>query len=199
MSLRDELGAPAVPDFDLELPRGWARHGVDDEALQTMLKAARQRCMEAHQIEMYAELKAQLVEVFDNMRRAGVFAFFCPADPSPGTLAVPASLNASIRGAEPGQTLDDLARMLIRERGAKPLLGDPRTLRLETERTVQLGAETVVNHSAVYLTPLPGTRRRRALALVAGFARTPDVATDAEPVQAMRFMFDACVSTLHWR
>ena len=52
MSLRDELGAQPDPEFDLELPKGWARHGVDDEALAAMLKAAKQRCMEAHQPQL---------------------------------------------------------------------------------------------------------------------------------------------------
>ena len=199
MSLRDDLGAPpAMPEFEMDIPKGWARHAPDDATLQSMLSAAKRRCMDAHVPQMYAEIKTQLEGSFESMRRNGVFAYFCPTDPGAGTLAIPASINASIRHAEPGQTLDDMARSLIRDHGATPLLGDPRTLRFEKEKTTSLGTETVINHSVVYLTPVPGTMRRRALTLVAGFARTPDVSTDAESIEATRFLFDACVSSLRF-
>ena len=80
-------------------------------------------------------MKAHLEAGFADMRRGGVFAYFCPTDPGDTTLAIPASLNASIRRAEPGQTLDDMVRTLIRSHGATPLLGDRRTLRVEKEKT----------------------------------------------------------------
>lgn len=199
MTLREELGVQPDPDFDLELPKGWARHGVDDAALESVLSVAKQRCMEAHQPQLYAEIKAHLTAAFADMRKGGVFAYFCPTDAGDATLALPASINASIRRAEPGQTLDDMVRTLIHSHGATPLLGDTRTLRVEKEKTSRLGTETLINHSVVYLTPVPGTKRRRALALVAGFARTPDIPSDADSVQAHRALFDACVSTLQWR
>lgn len=199
MTLRDELGVQPDPDFDLELPQGWARHGVDDESRARVLDGVRERCMQQHRPDLFAELRRQVEEAYADMRRGGVFAYFAPTDPGPSTLAIPASINASIRKAEPGRTLDDLVRSLIREQGAQPLLGDPRTLRFETERTARVGTDTVVSHSAVYLTPVPGTGRRRALALVAGFGRTPDVEPDAPSVQATRDLFDACVATLTWR
>lgn len=199
MTLRDELGVKADPEFDLDLPRGWARHGVDDESLKTMLAGIRTRCLQNHQPQLFVEMKTHLEQAFADMNRSGVFAYFSPTDPDPGTLALPASINASIRTSEPGQTLDDLARSLIRDYDATPLLGDPRTLRFETEKTSRLGTETIISHSAVYLTPIPGTMRRRALALVAGFARPVDTPSDAQPIEAMRSLFDACVSTLRWR
>lgn len=197
--MREELGVQSDPEFELDLPPGWGRHEVDGDELAAMLAATKKRCMDEHKPQLFAEMKVQLESAFENMRRGGVFAFFSPTDPDPGTLAIPSSINASIRRAEPGRTLDDLARTLIRSHGATPLLGDRRTLRFERERTTRLGTETLINHAAVYLTPIPGAKRRRALALVAGFARTPDVASDAESIDAMRFMFDACVSTLRWR
>ncbi len=199
MTLRDDLGVQPDPEFDMELPKGWARHGVGDDTMQAMLAKVKQRCMQNHQPQLFAEMKTQLEQAFADMRRSGVFAYFCPTDPDPSTLVLPASINASMRRSEPGQSLDDLARTLIREYGATPLLGDPRTMRFETEKTTRLGTETIVNHSAVYLTPVPGSMRRRALSLVAGFARTPDTPSDAQPIEAMRSLFDACVSTLRWR
>jgi len=198
MTLREELGVGTDPDFDLELPPGWSRQSPDEASLRDTLAKVRERCMREHQPQVYAEMKSYLERSYADMQRAGVFAFFSPTDADPDTLALPASINASIRRADPGQSLDDLARALIRDQGAQPLLGDPRTLRFETENVVRLGTQSLVNHSAVYLTPIPGSHRRRALALVAGFARMPDSPADSEAMQSTRFLFDACVSTLRW-
>lgn len=198
MTLREELGATPDPEFQLELPKGWGRHGIDDASLQAMLAKVKRRCMDNHQPQLYIEMKTHLEQAFADMRRAEVVAFFCPTDPGPETVAIPSSINASIRKAESGQTLDDIARGLIRDHDAKPLFGDPRTLRFESEKSIRIGTATVINHSAVYLTPIPGTMRRRALALVAAFARTPDVSADSVSMNATRSLFDACVSTLRW-
>jgi len=199
MTLRDEIGVLPDPEFDLELPTGWARQEVDDRTLGTLLSGLRRRCLQNHQPELFAELKTYAQQAFADMGRTGVFAYFAPTDPGEGTLAIPASLNASIRRAEPGTTLDDLARVLIREHAATPLFGDPRTLRFETERTVRMGTNTIASHAVTYLTPVPNSNRRRALSLVAGFGRLPETSPEDEGVQAIRALFDACVSTLRWR
>lgn len=198
MTLRDELGVKADPDFDLALPKGWARHGLDDDTLKSMVARAKQRCMETHRPQLFVEMKAQLEESFEDMRRAGVIAFFGPTDPGADTLAIPASINASMRIAEPGSTLDDLARSLIRDNDAQPLLGDKTTLRFETEQTRRLGTDTIVSHSLVYMTPVPGSQRRRALVLVAGFGRPLDQPSDSDEMHALRFLFDSVASSLTW-
>lgn len=199
LSLRDELGAQPDPEFEMELPRGWSRHAPDDATLQHMLDGVKRRLMEAHKPAMFAELKLMLERSFEDMRRNGVFAFFSAAEPGPGTLAIPASINASIRKAEPGTTLDDQVQILIRKHGATPLLGDKRTLRVESERSARVGTDTLIHHSVMYLTPVPGARRRRALQLVAGFARTPDTAPDDPALEATRLLFDSCAGTVRWR
>ena len=199
MTLREELGVPPDPDFDLVLPKGWARHSLTDESLASLLATVKQRCMEEHKPQLFAELKAHLEKSFEDMRKAGVIAYFSPTDPGPDTLAVPVSINASIRHAEPGETLDDTVRMLIRGYGAQPLMGDKTTLRFETERNTRIGTDTIVNHSVVYITPVPGSGRRRALALVAGFGRRLEDAADSDELNVLRFLLDACVSSLRWR
>lgn len=198
-SLRDQLGGTPDPEFDLELPVGWTRRGVGKDAQDVVLTSLKQRLMREHKPQVFADMRPLVEQSFDTMRRNGAFAFFSPTEPEPGTLWLPASIIASIRRAEGGGTLDDFARTLIRDHGATPLLGDKRTLRFEKEKTVRLGTDTVINHSLIYLTPMPGARRRRALELVAGFARTPDVPSDAPYMERMRFLFDTCVSTLRWR
>lgn len=197
--MRDEIGARPDPEFDLKLPPGWARHGLDDGSPAALLDQLKRRCFENHQPQLYVEMKAYLEQSFADMRKAGVIAYFTATDPGPGTLAIPASINASIKHAEPGSNLDDVVRSLIREQGAEPLLGDKGTLRFETERNVKIGSETIANHSVVYMTPVPGSKRRRALVLVAGFARPLDVSVDAASMHAHRFLFDAVASSLTWR
>lgn len=197
--LREAIGLQADPEFDLELPAGWTRQEVAGDALESMLAAMRRRFMEQHRPDLYAEMKTMVKKSFEDMERNGVFAFFSPTKEGEGTLAIPASIHASIRRAEPGETLDDLARSLIQGRGATPLRGDSRTLRFEQEKHVKLGTETIVAQSVIYLTPIPGAKRRRALQLVAGFGRTVETPADHPNLQAMKLLFDACVSTLSWR
>jgi len=197
-SLREELDAAPDPRFELELPPGWARRAPDDETLAAMLGDLKRRLMQAQRPDVYAQLKPALERSFEEMQRNGVVAFFSAVDPDPGTLWLPASISASIRRAEPGKTLDDLARVLIRDHGATALLGDPRTLRFERAETHREGAEALVSRSIVYLTPMPGSRRRRALQLVAGFASMPDTPDDAPELERMRALFDACVASLRW-
>lgn len=200
MNLREELGVAKNPDFDLELPRGWARFDVNKDAHEVLLEGLKRRYQEAHRPDLFAEAKATLENTFEKMANNGVFAFFAPAASAEqyGT-AIPASLNASIRSSEPGRPLDKFAEEIIRNFGAQPLLGDPRTLRFERESLTALGGEMIVSHSLIYLTPVPGTRRRRALQLVAGFARTQDVPPDAPAMEKTRNLFDACVASLTWR
>lgn len=198
VNLREQLGVRKTVDFEIDLPRGWARFDIDgghDELLGGMKK----RFMEAHRPDLFVEAKAMFDKAFDGMRKNDVFAFFAPAGEQPdGAVVLPASINASIRTGEPGQSLDKMAHNAIQKYGAKPLFGDPRTLRFERERTIDLEGEAIINHSLIYFTPIPGTQRRRALQLVAAFARTPDVAPDAPALVATRALLDACVATLRW-
>ena len=197
MSLREELGVRKTVDFSIELPRGWSRFDIDG-GHDVLLAGMKKRFLEGHRPDLFVEAKATFDKAFEGMRKNGVFAFFAPASDDPDSVVIPASINASIRTGDPGQSLDKLARDAIQKYGAKPLFGDPRTLRFERERQIDLGGEPVINHSLIYLTPVPGTQRRQALQLVAGFARTPDVAPDAPAMVATRALLDSCVATLSW-
>lgn len=197
--LREAMGLDPDPEFELQLPPGWTRQEVGGQAMESMLSAMRRRFMEQHRPDLYAEMRTMVKKSFEDMERNGVFAFFSPTEEGDQTLAIPASIHASVRRSAPGATLDDLARTLIQQRGATPLLGDTRTLRFEEERNIKFGTETIVAQSVIYMTPIPGARRRRALQLVAGFGRTMDTPADHERIEAMKFLFDRCVATLSWR
>lgn len=198
-SLRESLGVVPDPDFEMDLPPGWSRRAVDDETFDAMISGLKRRLMQQHKPDVFTEVRRMLKKSFDDMRQAGGFAFFVATEQDPTTLWMPASMVASIRRAEPGSSLDDLARNLIVNRGATPLMDDARTLRYEQEKNVQLGGESVLSRSVTYLIPIPGTKRRRALQLDAGFGTPLTMPANDPYVLATKFLFDSCVSTLRWR
>ncbi len=199
MSLRDELGVREDPDFDITLPPGWSRHAPDAATQERLLSQLKERMMLAHRPDLYGQLRAQVEQSFTDMRKHGVFALFLPDGQDEDALQLPVSLNASIRRAEAGEPLDRLVAALIREHGATPLFQDKRTIRCERQYPMSVGSDTVINHSVMYLTPVPGAKRRRALQLVAGFGRPATLPEDDPKLSAMRYLFDACVATIRWR
>ena len=89
-------------------------------------------------------------------------------------------------------------RGAVAREGATPLLGDKRFLRAERETTQSLDGDTGIVTTVLYLTPFPGSGRRRALQLTLVIVRPPDAPADDEPMVQMRALFDLCVSTLTW-
>lgn len=199
MSLREELGAAPDPEFEMLLPPGWQRHDPSPETLAAFTSAARRRMMDAGRPELYVEVRRQLDAMFDEMRERRVVAFFAPIEPDPDTLFVPASLTATFRSASSEEPLDAVVRSAVRQHGAQPLLGDPRTIVFERQFPRTMGDASIVLHSRTYMTPVPGTQRRRGLQLVAGFGRPADAPADGTPLLRLRQLFDVCVSTLRWQ
>ena len=197
--LREDLGVRPDPEFELDLPPGWTRSEPDEQTMEAMIAGTKRRLMQAHRPDLFAQMKTMMEKSFEDMRRNGVFAFFSATENDPDTLFVPASMNASILRADAGESLDDTIRSLVTTRGAQPLNGDKRTMRIESQRQQRMGTDTVVQHSLMYLTPIPGSKRRRALRLVAGFASAVDASADDLAVDSLTLLFDSCVSTLRWR
>ncbi|SEE90352.1 hypothetical protein [Ruania alba] len=198
-TLRDEMGVRDDPEFEMTLPPGWARRTPDAATMEDMLARMKSRLMEAHRPDVYGQLRAQVQQSFADMRKNGVFAMFVPEGSEEETLYLPVSMNASIRRADVGETLDQVVATLVRSHGATPLLADKRTIRCERQQPVQIGSDTIISHSVLYLTPIPGAKRRRALQLVAGFGRPVDTPDDTPAFNAMRSLFDACVASVRWR
>jgi len=198
ISLRAELGAAPDPDFTLVLPPGWVRRSVDGAVEKDMLGAMRSRLMQAHRPDLYAQMDRLLRDAFTQMRRVEAVAMFVPSADASEALYLPASLTASIQRAPAGENLDDVVREAIAERGATALLEDKRFLRMETDEVQTLEGERVAVTTVMYLTPIPGSQRRRALRLVLVIMRPVDVPADDPPMVAMRTLFDLCVSTLAW-
>lgn len=196
--LRSALGAAPDPDFAMELPPGWARHAPDDTTQRAMLAGIRTRMMQAHRPDLYAQAQSMLSESFETMRRSDVVAFFSATEPGDGTLWLPASILASVRRAQPEVTLDEVVRHAILEYDATALDDAKRIVRFERDALETVQGESVRVLSVVYLTPMPGTHRRRALQLTATISRPVDMDADDPIVDGQRMLFDACVSTLRW-
>ena len=198
LTLREQFGTKADPDFEIKLPLGWERRTPDDADRKQMKGALKQRLMDEHQPDTYARLSGMLTESYDVMQKQGAIAFYAPTQVT-GTSVVPGSMIASICKPPAGGSLDELVRHAVTEYAAAPLLGDKRFIRFERERTTPIEGESITQTSITYLTPVPGSQRRRALQFIATFARPLDVPATDEKVLMYAATFDLMVSTLRWR
>ncbi|MCM3697513.1 hypothetical protein [Microbacterium oleivorans] len=200
VSLRSLLGASADPGFTLALPTGWVRREANEAEREALDDQVRTRLRDAHRPDLYAIIQPLLSDAFARMADASVLAFFAPAAGDDDALAIPASLVASVRTPmSPGDTLDPLVQALIRQEGATPLLGDKRFLRLERETRQEFQDAPVRVTQIVYLTPIPGTGRRRGLQLTGAVIRPDDAPADDRPNVMMKTLLDLCVSSLTWQ
>src|SRR5699024_423120 len=148
--------------------------------------------------DLYAGVKSMLEKSHEIMRQEKVVAYYVPSEDRADTLWIPGSISATIRQPPPGRTLDEMIRELIISKGATPLFGDKRFVRVERDQRVQVPGGPVARTSLMYVTPVPGSKRRRALQFTASFARPVEVDAEDEKVIAMKTAFDVCISTLRW-
>ncbi|MER7558478.1 hypothetical protein ABTZ46_16160 [Nocardioides sp. NPDC126508] len=198
LDLRSMLNMEPEPDFVVDLPVGWSRREVSDATFLDFESSLKRNLMQAHQPQTYAVLGPGLRDSFEKMRNAGAFAFFAPIDAPANSPKMAASIIARYRRSEDGQPLDGVVRSLIRERGAQPLLDDPRTLRYEEAVEVRLGEGRFVNHSITYLTPVPRSRRLKALELVASLVRPAGLPKESERLRAQKDLLDLIVASVRW-
>ena len=194
-SLREALGA-ADPTFDMRLPAGWVRMDASDASRDALLAQARPRFLSAQRPELWAQVRASIVRAFDELRRVRGEAIMLQLESSDDTPFVPASITATVLSAEQG--LDEHMAELI-ARGATALDGDRRFVRSETtdevtQDGVRLGVTTVR-----YFTPVPGSRRRRALVLSAVLPHPPGIGDDDRLLAGTKLLLDAHVSTVRWQ
>lgn len=198
MSLKAQLLGESTPSFRIALPEGWVRHEPTLETSELLLKQARQRLLQAHRPDLYAQLQGATKSAFSAMKRAEVIAIYMPGPHTPESLYLPLSLTASIRRSPDGAALDAAVAQLIRQKGATRLGEDKRFVTWREDSTQQLAGGSVPTVSVFYLTPIPESGRRRALLFTLS---TPRPSGDQETVDfadaAIR-LFDSCVSSLVW-
>jgi hypothetical protein len=194
-SLRETLGAPD-PRFDISLPDGWVRMDTSDASRDELLARARARFLAAHRPELWAQVRATIQRAFAELRRVRGEAIMLQLESGEGAPFVPASITATILSAEQG--LDEHMAQLIVD-GATALAGDRRFVRSEaTEQVTQDGVRLDVT-TVRYFTPVPGSRRRRALVLSAVMPHPPGTDPGDGLLAATKLLVDAHVSTVRWR
>lgn len=202
-SLREMLGSAPDPEFELTLPRGWERSAPTADAQVDLERRLSRKLMSVGSVDaMHADarLRGVLRQAMNDMRERKVVAWFAPSAETDGPpFPVPASIVATIRSAPTTQLMDGYVKGLITKDGARPLADNRALLRLERENVREEGGARVVLSSTLYVTPVPGSRRRRALELLAGYGRPADVPRDDEEVEFLHTFFDLMVSTLRWR
>lgn len=202
-SLRRELigdSAPAdLPGFTMMLPSGWTAHDTSEKTQRSLLALARQRTMAAHRPDLQGMLEATTTAAMNAARERGALLMVMPGPETEGVLFAPASMLVRIREAIPEHSLDDLVVDVLQNRGGVPLDANKRFVRWVEQREVPLGGETVGAYTVVYLTPIPGTERRKALQLVLTIAHPDDIDTSSDELLAgWVALVDAHVATFRW-
>ncbi len=203
MSLRDLLGARPDPEFELSLPKGWERHEPSPESQALIEQRLRRSLMQVGSVDALQAsgvLRNMLRQSMDEMRKQNVVAYFAPSGTDVSTpFPVPASIIATIRSAPSSAEMDGYIKRMILEERAEPLGKNRALLRIERESIRGEGDAQMVLSSTLYVTPVPGTRRRRALELLAGYGRPADIPRDDEQIQFVHAFFDLMVASLRWK
>jgi hypothetical protein len=197
-TLSEELRGEELPPYRVTVPVGWVEHPVSESEQRRMLAQARQRLMSVNRPDLYAQTMTMVESMFERMRRTSTVGFFMPETDAPDEARLPASLTVSVVRGRDGATLDEEMTQLIRDRGATSLQGDKRFVRYEQDRSQQFEGVRLNVTTVVYLTPVPGSGRRRALQFTLTVPRPIDEPADAPLVRAVLELFDAHVSTFAW-
>lgn len=198
MGLREQLGMSKDPDFVIDVPTGWSKRDVTSDSMDSMLESLKTQFMRAHQPAMYTSMKRLVSEAFAGMKQSGAVAFYAPVDAPAGTFLMPASIIARVKRADGGTSLDSYVRTLIDQRSAEQLFGDPRILRYEERSIVPIEGEEFVNNSVTYLSPIPGSSRKRAVEFVASLISLPRDESQ-EWLAAQKSLIDLSIASLRWR
>lgn len=200
-SLREQLlgGVPGIPPFRLALPAGWKAHSTSVESEQELVRTAKARMLQAHQPAAFGVLQTQVHESFEGARKQGAFLTILPGPDTAEALFAPVSVTATLMTSTADAPLDSQVSLAIEEHGARPLDGSSTFLRWVDRRTIRLTGEAVGADTIIYVTPIPGTRRTRALRFTATLAYPLDVDPDEDPkVRAWTLLLDSHMATFAW-
>lgn len=131
------------------------------------------------------------------MKQQNVVAYFAATGETTSKAYIPGTMFATIRRSPNGESLDAYVTHAIREYDAKPLFNDKRFIRFERESHREIEGGPINTTSIVYVTPVPGSNRRRGLQLTATIARPAEMQPLIRSSSAGRRP-SMCVSTLRW-
>lgn len=202
-SLRAELtgGGPHVdlPEFRMLIPAGWKAYDTSVETEAELLKQASRRLMPAHRVDLQGLLAAQVSSALRQARAQGALAMVMPGPETAPALFAPASLLVLTREAPSAATMDSYVVDVIRRREGKPLDTDERFVRWVTRGTPEVNGERMGTYLVEYLTPVPGSERRKALHMAYSLAHPLDVDPEQDKrMSAWITLMDVHVATFVW-
>lgn len=202
-TLRAELvgggGGLDLPEFRMILPPGWLAHDTSVETTASLMRQVTRRLMPAHRVDLQGLLAGQVQTVMDRVRADGAIALVLPGPDAAPALFAPASLLVSVRTAPKGATLDPFVVEVVQRRGGRPLDRDERFVRWVSRGTPSVDGERLGNYFVEYLTPVPGSDRRRALHFAFSLAHLPDVDPEQdERTRSWVALMDAHIATFSW-
>lgn len=202
-SLRSELlgvAEPAgIPEFRMMLPPGWRAHDTSEETESSLLAQARERLRRLHRVDLQGILESHVASAMRIARDQGALMLVMPGPETSNGLFAPASMISTVREATTDLSLDDLVVDVIQRRGGVSLDENKRMLRWIERRKTRVGSEEIGAYIVFYLTPVPGTMRRKALQFALTIAHPTDIDPDTdEQLAGWVSLIDAHIATFRW-
>lgn len=196
MSLREELLGLSTdaPGFRILLPAEWASFPVTPELGDQIEQRTRPVFAKAGRPDLDGVFSAQLSQAMQGLQQAGARYVFLPSERSAEKAPLALSMIATVIDSPEG-TLDGWVSSKL-QAGAEMLDAEGRIV-VWRERRPGLDEQTHRAQS-VYVIPVPGSGRRRALMFTGTAVVGADAPDDDEYVAAARMIFDAMVSTVTW-
>lgn len=181
------------------LPSGWVAYDTSEKTEQDLLAQARARLMPQHQVALQGMLEAHVARAMQAARDNGAILTIMPGSETPDALFATASMIATVREATEQYSLDDVVVDIIQRRGGQSLDENKRIVRWTEAGKAQISGEDVGAYSVFYLTPVPGSSRRRALQFALTVAHPPEIDIETDEVLAgWVALVDAHVATFRW-
>jgi hypothetical protein len=200
-SLRDQLGGgrQGIPEFRLSLPTGWTMYDTSGATERALLDRAKVRLREVHRPEVYAALEGHVTAALAAARTQGAFVMIMAGEDAPRWSTVPISVLGTITEGADGVSLDAMVADAVERRGARPLDGSRQFLRWADRRSVQFAGETAGAYTVVYLAPVPGSRRTKALRFTATLVHANEIDPAEDPyMKSWLELLDGHFLTFGW-
>ncbi len=180
-------------------PAGWTMYDTSGATERELLDRAKARLRDVHRPEVYAALESHVTGALAAARRQGAFVMIMAAEDAPRWSTVPISVLGTVTEGAAGVSLDAMVADAVERRGARALEGSRQFLRWTDRRTVELSGESAGAYTVVYLTPIPGSRRTKALQFTATLVHP----TDVDPTQDLQMktwleLLDTQLLTFAW-
>lgn len=200
-SLRDQLGGgrQGIPEFRLSLPTGWTMYDTSGATERALLDRAKVRLREVHKPEAYAALESHVTAALAAARKQGAFVMIMAGEDAPRWSTVPISVLGTITEGASGVSLDAMVADAVERRGARALDGSRQFLRWTDRRSVEISGETAGAYTVVYLTPVPGSGRTKALQFTATLVHPNEIDPAEDPyMKSWLDLLDGHFLTFAW-